>query len=378
MLTLDDVDSLVATGGLRYPSLRIVREGESVPRSAYLTNHTTGGQRVPDAIDGAAAIRAFGEGATLVLQALHRFVPSVQSYCRALETFFGHPVQANAYLTPPGAHGLGVHHDTHDVLVLQLFGHKRWSLFAPTVAHPVPGYPSSKTYADPGEPERRLHLKAGDCLYLPRGIPHQARGEETASLHLTLGVRSPTWHELLERLLKQARELPELRAPLPLGYALADAATSRGDFEDQIRHVLSLATGWLSARDPHTVAQAEIDRAVSAQAPWQPGRLLSLAHAHTVAPSTVLHRASEVQWRVATEGQHAYVRAGKVRLRLPARIAPALQRVAELDTVNAASLAAHLDEAGSVVLLSRLHREGLLRILSETIIDALPDSQQSE
>ena len=73
VLSLATADALIGTGGLRYPALRVVREGKTLPRSRFLTAHRTGGSRVGDAIDPEPVLRAFAEGATLVLQGLHRF-----------------------------------------------------------------------------------------------------------------------------------------------------------------------------------------------------------------------------------------------------------------------------------------------------------------
>ena len=49
----------------------------------------------------------------------------------------GHPVQANAYATPAGAQGFAVHHDTHDVFVLQVAGEKRWLVYEPALELPL-------------------------------------------------------------------------------------------------------------------------------------------------------------------------------------------------------------------------------------------------
>lgn len=127
----------------------------------------------------------------MVLQALHHFVPSVQDFCYELEDFFGRALQANAYLTPEGARGLGVHHDTHDVLVLQLFGTKNWRLHPQAVVDAVEGYPASKRHPDLDSPDVSLTLSPGDCLYLPRGLPHDAESTRGASLHLTIVTQDP-------------------------------------------------------------------------------------------------------------------------------------------------------------------------------------------
>ena len=45
-----------------------------------------------------------------------------------------HPVQINAYLTPPAEQGLDIHFDFHDVIVVQLAGRKRWRVWRPLAA----------------------------------------------------------------------------------------------------------------------------------------------------------------------------------------------------------------------------------------------------
>src|ERR671928_56573 len=74
---------------------------------------------------------ADADGATIVLQALHHIWPATARFCRMLEARLGHPVQANAYYTPRRSQGFGVHHDTHDVFVLQVSGEKQWRVFEP-------------------------------------------------------------------------------------------------------------------------------------------------------------------------------------------------------------------------------------------------------
>ena len=47
----------------------------------------------------------FDAGATLVLSQFHDMHQPLARYCRGLEQLFLHGVQANIYLTPPGAQG---------------------------------------------------------------------------------------------------------------------------------------------------------------------------------------------------------------------------------------------------------------------------------
>ena len=114
-------------------------------------------------------------------------------------------VQANVYLTPPGNQGFGVHHDHHDVFAMQVEGSKSWRLDG-SAGSPV---------------QQDCTLAPGDCLYVPRGIMHEAlnTGDEP-SLHITLGLITTSWADLiLEAIAEVARQEPALRRALPPNFA---------------------------------------------------------------------------------------------------------------------------------------------------------------
>ena len=73
----------------------------------------------------------FADGATLVLQALHRTWPPLIEFTQQLAADLGHAVQVNAYVTPPQSRGFDDHYDVHDVFVLQVSGEKRWRIHEP-------------------------------------------------------------------------------------------------------------------------------------------------------------------------------------------------------------------------------------------------------
>ena len=135
LLSPDDIDDLVAERGLRMPFFRMVREG--TVQSGPTRYATAGSRRINDLIDADRARDRYAEGATLVLQSLHRIHPPVVRFCRRLAADLGHATQANAYITPPGNRGFDPHHDTHDVFVLQIDGSKLWHVFAPAMVLPL-------------------------------------------------------------------------------------------------------------------------------------------------------------------------------------------------------------------------------------------------
>ena len=132
LLSVADVDELVADRALRTPFFRTVREGGGLPTPVRTV--TAGNRRIGDLVDGDALRAQHADGATLVLQSVHRLHPPVARFCRELAAELGHATQCNAYITPAGdAQGFDFHHDTHDVFVLQVSGRKRWIVHEPVL-----------------------------------------------------------------------------------------------------------------------------------------------------------------------------------------------------------------------------------------------------
>ncbi|MES1260788.1 MAG: cupin domain-containing protein, partial [Acidobacteriota bacterium] len=143
----------------------------------------------------------YKDGATLVVNGVHRCLPRLGALCRQLTRELEFPVQGNVYITPPGAQGFSRHSDDHDVLVLQIHGNKTWRL--------IP------------EPDRiiSIELNEGDFLYIPRGLAHEAESTHAASIHLTLGLKPVYLFQLVEELAAVAREHPEFQKPVHFGSA---------------------------------------------------------------------------------------------------------------------------------------------------------------
>lgn len=177
LLSLADIDSYLAAAELRTGMVDIVSHGERVPPEAFT------GRDGRIAAHTVAAHRA--RGATIVLPQLDCAFPRLGAFCGALEEALSAPIQANAYLSPPGSRGFVPHYDTHDVFALQIAGSKLWRLFGEPLPADAPFRPGDR---DPGPATLTLTLRPGDCLYVPRGLVHEAvnQGGEP-SLHISFG-----------------------------------------------------------------------------------------------------------------------------------------------------------------------------------------------
>ncbi|MEU7916108.1 cupin domain-containing protein [Microbispora bryophytorum] len=184
--------------------------------------YTVGSEAGDDRVDGAAVDRLLRSGASLALQLVDRYWRPLERFCRDLELFLGHPCQATAYVTPPAAQGLDVHHDLHDVLVLMIAGEKEFTLYEPVIEDPVRGQMLSSLSPSPHLQEiATMTLRPGDVLYIPRGMPHVALTGAHRSTHLTIGVRAATWHalaaEVAGKLVDECAADREMRRSIPVG-----------------------------------------------------------------------------------------------------------------------------------------------------------------
>jgi hypothetical protein len=354
LLSVAEVDALLAERGQRTPAVRLVRGGETVPADRYTTTGRIGSRQVPDLLDAALIQAEFAAGATISLQGLHRYWPPLTELCRSLEGFLSHPFQANAYLSPPGAQGLRVHHDTHDVFVVQVEGSKHFDVYEPILELPVNGQHWSAD-EPPGEPLLSVDLRPGDCLYMPRGWRHRAFTTDAPSLHLTVGLLAHTWLALPTVVADLLAGDVEFRRPLPAGFA-----HDPDDFTGDVAARLKQLAACIADLDPEDVADRLLRRAVTGRPTVALGGLTRLVEGVTLTSQTLVRR---------RPGTPCLLReaAGRVDVVLPDRTVtfPAVARAAvralvDGDGHTADSLPGSLDAAGRLVVVRRLVTEGLL------------------
>ena len=299
----------------------------------------------------------FRQGATIVLQGLQRSSEPVARFCRSLELELTSPVQANAYVTPPGARGLGVHYDTHDVFVLQVAGAKVWAVHEPVFEDPLPSQPWHAGRGEPGPAILEAELRAGDCLYVPRGFLHSAEAQEEMSAHLTVGVLCQTWFDVLRSVVDEAAADPAFRRSLPPGYASDEAGLATG-----VASAIGQLRDWLEKADPEEAARRLAERFWTGRTPILAGQLRQLLRLDELGDGTVLRCRSGSVCHLVAGADRVTVHLGDRRLEMPAALAPVLRRIVATgaDGFRVGDLADQLDGPSRVVLARRLVREGLL------------------
>jgi hypothetical protein len=230
LLSLDRIDDVIASMDLAAGDLDMARTEPPVRREDY--TYDTG------IVDRGAVIDQFNRGATIILPHLHTRDATLAAFCRAMESVFCTHLQTNIYLTPPNNQGFNIHYDDHDVFVLQVSGQKDWRFYNTPIQNPFRGEAFHPDIHKAGDPVESFTMKAGDCIYVPRGLMHDARtaGDEP-SLHITVGLIVKTWADLmLEAVSEVALREPAFRRSLPPGFAQDnyDKAEAQAYFKELI------------------------------------------------------------------------------------------------------------------------------------------------
>lgn len=285
----------------------------------------------------------FEAGATIVLQGLHLNWEPLAAFSRELERELGHPVQANAYYTPRDSQGLAVHHDTHDVFVLQVAGEKRWLVYEPVFPLPLKQQRYRRELGGPGEAVHDVVLRPGDTLYLPRGWLHEAVTSATDSLHITVGVNVYTWIDAFKAALAECEQEEAFRR------SVSAEEDGGGELLDRLRARLR----------PDLVADRRRRRFLATRRPIRGGQLTQVRALGRLGLETELERRPTV---LAELDGTTLTFEGK-RLDFPPHVGEELGFIAASEEpFRAADLPGELDEESRLVLVRRLVREGFLLV----------------
>lgn len=358
LLDLAHVDYLITEGMLRMPAFRLVKEGKPLDPKRYTHTIRVGSERVDRTIRSDRVLDAFQGGATVVLQALHRQWPPVARFCRDLELSLTHRVQANAYVTPATSQGFAVHHDTHDVFVLQTHGRKRWRIYRPVVELAAKEQPWAKHRTDPGDPILEAEMGPGDCLYLPRGFPHDAVAREEVSIHVTVGILASTWADVWEQVLKGLAEHRPFRDSLPVGFA-RDPERLADDLPVRVKELQA----FVEEAAGEEALRGFSERFWRTRRPYLAGQLGQLERLRTISPGDRLRRRPSGVFRVSARGDEVRVQLGFRELAMPPSCEAALEFIAGRDDLFRTGELPGLDSDSAMVLVRRLVREGALEIV---------------
>lgn len=180
------INHLIESDLLPAERLRVVRANVDILPSMF---------RHKGSLRAGALQGLLAQGVSMIMNGVGDYVPQIGRLSDAIERRLGHRAWVNAYLSFGRGSALKAHWDEHDVLVVQIHGNKRWRSYGMPVAFPVSNFNAGKDLGT--EIIWEDVLEAGDVLYLPRGEVHEAMVEGPNSVHLTIGLQTPSGIDFL-------------------------------------------------------------------------------------------------------------------------------------------------------------------------------------
>lgn len=208
LLPWSAVNDMLQKHRLEPPRLRLVRNGSFAPKTSYLRYESKVPFVVPEGLS-----QHLRDGYTLIIDAVDDMADGVMRAAEDFERVLCESVQVNMYAGWREQQGFHRHCDTHDVIVLQVYGKKYWRVYEGGRVHPLKDDIATNTDA-PEKVAWEGTLEDGDVLYIPRGWWHEASGVGEVTLHLTFGIHQRTGVNLMHWIADQLRASTEFRAPL--------------------------------------------------------------------------------------------------------------------------------------------------------------------
>jgi ribosomal protein L16 Arg81 hydroxylase len=354
LFSIDDVDVLLDLHRPKGKSIRIVKNQEPLNASKY--------ENADGSLNLNQIYAGYADGYTVVVNEIDRFWKPLKSLCQNTSSFLNHSTVANMYLTPANEKALLPHYDTHDVYVVQVHGKKHWKIYDADYQTPLVNSFQPVFQREQLKNVREITLHAGDLMYIPRGVPHEADTSDESSLHLTLGVYPTQWVDLLMKSVYHlAHSKLELRQSLPLGFRRNMSAS------EFIQEVESQMTALLQEALVQSNAQGALQLISEdfrmAQQPKGDGHFRHLDNLHEIDESTFLKKRENMSCSVQGIGSAVRIIFPGNVIKGPMQIAPAFQFITEQEGVFKISDIPMLDSQNKIMLAKRLIRGGLLNMM---------------
>lgn len=128
ILPWNELNNALATTRYGEGRIQFFKDGRAVPPALFVQSTNMAAQHLlkPGAVEHHLA-----NGATLVFNSIDEVIPDIRGLAAAFEDLLDIRVNINLY-AGVSRHGFDIHWDSHDTLILQVYGQKAWRVYRPT------------------------------------------------------------------------------------------------------------------------------------------------------------------------------------------------------------------------------------------------------
>lgn len=353
LLTMEDVDQVLDLCKPELDKVKVVKPSGFLSYDKFFN---------PDGnININLLYKHYSEGYSIILRRIENYWEPIKKLCFNLREVMSHHVQANMYLTPKNSVAFTPHIDDHDVLVLQIAGSKNWQLYDSFYETPLlESNGASSLNKEHLKGLKELVLNAGDVMYIPRGVPHNAFTTNDSSLHLTIGIYPVQWVDLFKDILNGiAVQDVAYRKALPFGYMYQQNIEEY--LKEKTKELLSKSLDKVQVSPSIEVFQ---NRLKIIQTPVEYGHFCQLDKVDDINLDTRLVKRSTIKCTIQRINEN-FVRLiyNGNTIKGPAKIKPAFEYVSNVDEVFTPSSLPISNPAHQLKLCRRFVKGGLLQII---------------
>lgn len=355
LFSIKDLDYLLEYTRPRGSSIRVVKNQQPMNPTVF--------ENQDGSLNLNQLYTAYADGNTIVVNEIQRFWDPIKNLVESIRQYMGHHVVANLYLTPENEKALSPHYDSHDVFALQISGEKHWILYDDTY-YKTPLMHSFQPIFQREQltGAKEITLKAGDLLYMPRGVPHEAYTTDQSSMHITLGVHSTQWLDLFSKaLLSLSQKHIELRKALPIGYLEKNIEELFSeDLKDNFKEILSKLFDRDNLNGSLDILSEEFR---NQEAPKPDGHFASLDKLNHVTLETRLIKREGLKSKVTNNITGARILFQGNVIKGPSQIANTLEFISNQENEFSVSEIPYVNDENKIKVAKRLIRGGLLKVL---------------
>lgn len=347
ILTLAQIDNYLSRNDIRFPSIRIAKNGKNIPTSLVSKFLSIGQYSTDELIDSDKLFTQLNEGATIFLQLMHTGINSLSDFVSQLEKQLKFKVETHLFLTPKNSQGLLAHYDTTSAFIMQIFGTKTWSVYEPTIELPLLNDTFDNTKHRQTHKIFEITLQPGDVIFIPKGFVHEAMTNNDTSLHITTVLCSTTWLDVFTILVDNLKSKRRFREASIVSM-------------NPIDELASLKKTAREISEEH-YSQTMLQQSFTTQIIDNKNRIFDYLNLSIIDQSTKLMIRPFISFNILLDEKTATVQFYNKRISFPAFTSDALNYIATNHEFIVKDISSLLDDKSKIVLTRKLIKEGFLK-----------------
>lgn len=359
VLNENDLNDFLGRKDIYYPFIRMVKNGQVLPKSDYLKMPVEPGF---DIVDTDKVFGIYNSGGTIIIQKGQLSIAKLSNFCDQIEFETNFSLNANLYVTQKNTQGFEPHYDTHDIFIMQIAGKKSWRLFDTFFKLPLSNHKISKDDSDSylsKAPSTEVELLPGDLIYIPRGLVHDTFTTDSTSIHITLGIFPHTRMDLLKKVFEKTEMNEEFRKFLPTRYSSGE---EKKYFSDNFKTIFKKFIDDISIDD---LLRSFDNNFLAERFANTKNRLLDSKLLENVSLDTGIKIVDNLSYTIddTTDGKIS-LRFYDKEIKFPKFVKASLSSIVSGNQLAIRNIAGEMDDKSKIILVRKLLLEGFLTIVN--------------